>query len=241
MAQQCSDLEEKYSQSQTDLAQTSAFLDSACSLNSSLNAQLDSERMAHEVSFSSWPCCVIIALVLNVVFCLQEEKRELVASRDNLDGLYRDASNSLTILERSHCFTMSDLDHHRNELQAAQDEVLRLGRLLSTKDSTIKDLHASKNTVAQELEAAQLAVTTLEDNRTVLKAQRDKAMDKAIRAGRILMRRPGVVVPDDIVADVKVAPDAASRPSSSVAPTKDTVWKNALTWWCPVKTLFVLG
>jgi chromosome segregation ATPase len=161
--------------------------------------------------------------VLNVVFCLQEEKRELVASRDNLDGLYRDASNSLTILERSHRFTMSDLDHHRNELQAAQDEVLRLGRLLSTKDSTIKDLHASKNTVAQELEAAQLAVTTLEDNRTVLKAQRDKAMDKAIRAGRILMRRPGVVVPDDIVADVKVAPDAASRPSSSVAPTKDTV------------------
>jgi chromosome segregation ATPase len=154
---------------------------------------------------------------------LQEEKRELVASRDNLDGLYRDASNSLTILERSHRFTMSDLDHHRNELQAAQDEVLRLGRLLSTKDSTIKDLHASKNTVAQELEAAQLAVTTLEDNRTVLKAQRDKAMDKAIRAGRILMRRPGVVVPDDIVADVKVAPDAASRPSSSVAPTKDTV------------------
>jgi hypothetical protein len=51
MAQRCSDLEEKYSQSQTDLAQTSAFLDSARSLNSSLNAQLDYERMAREVSF----------------------------------------------------------------------------------------------------------------------------------------------------------------------------------------------
>jgi hypothetical protein len=46
-------------------------------------------------------------------------------------------------------------------------------------------------------------------------------MDKAIRAGRILMRRPGVVVPDDIVADVKAAPDASSRPSSSIAPAKD--------------------
>jgi hypothetical protein len=51
MAQRCFDLEEKYSQSQTDLAQTSAFLDSARSLNSSLNTQLDSKWMAHEVSF----------------------------------------------------------------------------------------------------------------------------------------------------------------------------------------------
>jgi hypothetical protein len=54
--------------------------------------------------------------MLNGVFCLQEEKRALVASRDNLDRLYRDASNSLTILERSHRFTMSNLDHHRHEL-----------------------------------------------------------------------------------------------------------------------------
>jgi hypothetical protein len=62
-----------------------------------------------------------------------------------------------------------------------------------------------------------------------LKAQRDKAMDKAIRTGRILMRRPGVVVSDDIVADVKAAPDAESRPSSSVAPVKDTVCKDVST------------
>jgi hypothetical protein len=54
-------------------------------------------------------------------------------------------------------------------------------------------------------------------------------MDKAIRAGRILMRRPGVVVPDDIVADVKVAPNATSRPSSSVAPAKDAVCKDTST------------
>jgi hypothetical protein len=59
-----------------------------------------------------------------------------------------------------------------------------------------------------------------------LKAQRDKAMDKAVRAGRILMRRPGVVVPDDIVADVKAAPNAASRPSSFIASVKDIVSKD---------------
>jgi hypothetical protein len=143
--------------------------------------------------------------------------------------LYRDASNSLTILERSHCFTMSDLDHHRHELQASQDEILRLGQLLSTKDSTIKDLCASKKLVAQELEAAQLSVKTLENNCVILKAQRYKAMEKAVHAGWILMRKPGVVVPNDIVADVKAVPDAASRPSSSVAPAKDNVCKDVST------------
>jgi chromosome segregation ATPase len=153
---------------------------------------------------------------------LQEEKQTLIASRDNLDRLYRDTSNSLTILERSHRFTMSDLDHHRHQLQASQVEVSRLGQLLSTKDSTIRELRASKKLVTQELEAAQLAIKTLEDNCVVLKAQRDRAVDKAVHAGRILMRRPGVVVPDDIIADIKAAPDAASRPSSSVAPAKDT-------------------
>jgi hypothetical protein len=51
-------------------------------------------------------------------------------------------------------------------------------------------------------------------------------MDKVIRAGWILMRRPGVVVPDNIVADVKAAPDASSHPSSSIAPTKDIAGKD---------------
>jgi hypothetical protein len=135
--------------------------------------------------------------------------------------LYRDASNSLTILERSHRFTMSDLDHHRRELQASQDEVLRLRQLVSSKDSIVKDLRASKKLVAQELEVARLTTKVSEDNSAILKAQRDKAMDKAIRAGQILMRRPGVVVPDDIIADVKAAPDASSRPSSSLAPVEN--------------------
>jgi hypothetical protein len=93
--------------------------------------------------------------------------------------------------------------------------------LVSSKDSIIKDLCASKRSVVHELEAAQLATKIAEDNSTILKAQRDKAMDKAIRTVRILIRRPGVIVPDDIVADVKAAPDSSSRPSSSVAPEKN--------------------
>jgi hypothetical protein len=53
-------------------------------------------------------------------------------------------------------------------------------------------------------------------------------MDKAIRAGRILMKRPSVVVPDDIAADVKAAPDASSHPSSSIPPTKNVAGKDVL-------------
>jgi hypothetical protein len=35
------------------------------------------------------------------------------------------------------------------------------------------------------------------------------------------MRRPGVIVPDDIVTDVNAAPNSSSHPSSSVAPEKN--------------------
>jgi chromosome segregation ATPase len=153
--------------------------------------------------------------------CLQEEKSALVASRDNLDRLYRDSSNSLTILERSHRFTMEELDNHRCKLQESADDAIRLRQLISTKDAAIKELRASKKSIAQELEAAQLAVKVAEETSITLRAQCDRAMDKAIRAGRILMRRPGVVVPDDIRADVNAAPDSSSRPSLSVAPEKD--------------------
>jgi septum formation inhibitor MinC len=153
--------------------------------------------------------------------CLQEQKCALAASHDNLDRLYRDANNSLTILERSHRFTMADLDNHRYKLQESQDELIRVRQLVSSKDSVIKDLRTSKRTVVQELEAARLAVKATEDTSTTLKAQRDKAMDKAIRAGQILMRRPGVIVPDDIIADVNAAPDSSSHPSSLGAPEKN--------------------
>ena len=101
------------------------------------------------------------------------------------------------------------------------DDVIRLRELISAKDVVIKNLRASKKSVAQELETAQLAVKVAEETSATLRAQRDKAMDKAIHAGQILMRRPGVVVPEDIRADVNAAPDSSSRPSSSVAPEKN--------------------
>jgi hypothetical protein len=153
--------------------------------------------------------------------CLQEEKRALVTSRDNLDKLYRDSSNSLTILERSHRFTMEELDNHRCKMQESLDDVIRLRQSILAKDVVIKGLRASKKSITQELETAQLAVKVAEETSATLRAQRDKAMDKAIRAGRILMRRPGVIVPDDIRANVNTAPDSSSCPSSSVAPKKN--------------------
>jgi hypothetical protein len=77
--------------------------------------------------------------------------RRLLDSQDSLDKLYRDASGSLTTLERSHHFTMSELDHHRDKLKVSQNEVSRLNKLLSSRDSIIKELRASKKLVSQEL------------------------------------------------------------------------------------------
>jgi hypothetical protein len=221
LVQQCSNFEEKYSQSQAELAQVSAALDDANALSSSLRTHLDSEKVAYETV----PCIAVFLLLVwclkGVDSCLQEEKRVLAASRDNLDRLYRDSSNSLTILERSHRFSMEELDNLRCRLQESTNDVIRLRQLISVKDATVKELRASKKSLAQELETAQLAAKVAKETSITLRAQRDKAMDKAIRAGRILMRRPGVVVPEDIRADVNAAPDFSSRPSSSVAPEKD--------------------
>ena len=89
---------------------------------------------------------------------------------------------------------------------------IRLRQSISAKDAVIKELRASKKPIAQELETTQLAVKVAEETSATLRAQRDRAMDKAIRAGQILMRRSGVIVPDDIRADVNAAPD--SSPSS---------------------------
>jgi hypothetical protein len=122
---------------------------------------------------------------------------------------------------------MSDLDQHRDELRASQIEVSRLGKLLSSKDSVIKELCASKKLVTQELEVARLNIKDLEDYRAVMKAMCDKAMDKAICAGRILMRRPGVVVPKDIVANVLATPAVVSQPSSSATLATEASYKNA--------------
>jgi hypothetical protein len=122
---------------------------------------------------------------------------------------------------------MSDLDHHRDELRASQTKLSRLGKLLSSKDSVIKELRASKKLVTQELEATHLNIKALEDDRVVMKAMCDKTMDKAIRVERILMRRPSIVVLEDIVADVLAAPTAMSRPSSSATPAAEASCKNA--------------
>jgi hypothetical protein len=220
LVRRCSDFEERYSQSQTELGRVSAALNDANTLNSTLRAQLDSEKVTHETV----PC---IAVFLLLAWCLKElipvcrKKCVLVASRDNLDRLYRDSSNSLTILERSHRFTMEELDNLRCKQQESTDDVIRLRQLISAKDAAIKELRASKKSIAQELETAQLAAKVAEETSVTLRAHQDRAMDKAIRAGRILMRRPDVVVPDDIRADVNAAPDSSSRPSSSVAPEKD--------------------
>jgi hypothetical protein len=62
MAQQYSDLEEKYSQSQTELARVSASLNDANMLSSTLRAQLDSEKVTSE----SWPCLLCSYCLLDV-------------------------------------------------------------------------------------------------------------------------------------------------------------------------------
>jgi hypothetical protein len=144
--------------------------------------------------------------------------QRLLDSRDSLDKMYCDASSSLTTLERSHCFTMSELDHHRDELKVSQNEVSRLNRLLSSRDFVFRELCASKKLVSQELEISRHDIKVIQNDHGIMKALCDKVMDKAVRAGRILMKRSGVVVRDDIVADVLVASVGTSKPSPSSDP-----------------------
>jgi hypothetical protein len=153
--------------------------------------------------------------------------RRLLDSRDSLDKLYRDASSSLPTLERSHRFTMSELDHHRDELRATHTEVSQLNKLLSSKDSIIKELRASKKLVSHELDIARRDIKALEDDHGIMIVMCEKAMDKVVRVGRILMKRPGVVVPEDIVADVLAALAGVSKPSSSGDPAGKVPCKNA--------------
>jgi hypothetical protein len=51
------------------------------------------------------------------------------------------------------------------------------------------------------LEIARRDIKVLEDDHGIIKAMCDKAMDKVVCAGQILMKRPNVVVHEDIVAD----------------------------------------
>jgi len=59
LVRRCSDFEEKYSQSQTELAQASAALNDANMLNSTLCAQLDSEKVTYETV----PCLTVFLLL----------------------------------------------------------------------------------------------------------------------------------------------------------------------------------
>jgi hypothetical protein len=58
-----------------------------------------------------------------------------------------------------------------------------------------------QKSLSQKLETAYRNIKVLESDREIMKVW----CDKTVRAGRILMKRPGVIVPDDIVADVLTA------------------------------------
>jgi hypothetical protein len=62
LARWCSDLEEKFSQGQTELARVSASLNDANTLNSTLRAQLNSEKVTCE----SWLCLLCFYCLLDV-------------------------------------------------------------------------------------------------------------------------------------------------------------------------------
>jgi hypothetical protein len=62
MARRYSDLEEKYSQGQTELARVSASLNDANTLSSTLRAQLDSKKVTSE----SWLCLLCSYFLLDV-------------------------------------------------------------------------------------------------------------------------------------------------------------------------------
>ena len=59
LVRRCSDFEERYSQSQTELTQVSAALNDAKTLNSTLRAQLDSEKVTYETV----PCIAVFLLL----------------------------------------------------------------------------------------------------------------------------------------------------------------------------------
>jgi hypothetical protein len=73
---------------------------------------------------------------------------------------------------------MSELDHHRDELKVSQNEVSQLNRLLSSRDSIIGEMRASKKLVSQELEIACRDIKVLEDDRGIMKHYATKRWTK---------------------------------------------------------------
>jgi hypothetical protein len=78
------------------------FLDGARAMNASLQSKFDLEKKTHEVT--RWELQIAYSM-LSIYYQRfshsQEEMQKLLASRNNLDKLYLDASSSLTTLERS--------------------------------------------------------------------------------------------------------------------------------------------
>lgn len=139
-------------------------------MNFSLQSKLDMEKKSHKVT--RWELQVAYSMLSTYyqefshpqeeIQGLKDENQVLSSSHNSLDGLYRDASNSLTTPERSHRYTMKELQHKRDELQESQDEMSALNNSLSSKDSTIKDLRASKKFLSQELDTAKHNIRFLE-------------------------------------------------------------------------------
>lgn len=102
-----------------------------------------------------------------------------------------------------------------------------LSSSLSSKDSTIKDMCASKRFLSQELDTAKRNIGVLEGDREVLKACYNKAMDNLICVGRLLMKRSDVVVPDDIVADVLSVSGTAAKAPAPGGPKVDSAPEGA--------------
>lgn len=132
----------------------------------------------------------------------RDENRALSIFRNNLDGLYKDIVAELTTLGNSQNLTMSELDKKRSELALLQGLVDELHESLSSNDSALKSLRALSKSQAKKLEVLDHKVGVFENDCKLLKASRDKAMDKVIHAGRLLMKKPDVVIPQDIVTDV---------------------------------------
>jgi hypothetical protein len=124
---------------------------------------------------------------------------------------YKDAVSDLITLRNSHNLTMPKLDKRRGELYLLQESVDELHESLSSKDSTIKELQALSRSQAKKLEVLEYNIDILKNECKLLKASLDKAMDKVIRAVRLLMMKPDVIVPEDIVTDELYEPSIKAR------------------------------
>jgi chromosome segregation ATPase len=130
-------------------------------MNSSLESKLDMEKRTHEVTRRELHIAYSMLSTYYQEFShpheeiqrLKDENRVLFSSRNSLDKLYRDASNSLTTLERSHRFTMEELERKRNELKDSQDEVSALSSSLSSLDSDSRCTISLLNSINLDFES----------------------------------------------------------------------------------------